>query len=101
MQFVSGDGYKAIDKMQRELRGDSSASVFDPLMNANFAIWSNALAAGGMYLMARKRIGSEYCPICESEAHGGYPAEWWISHAADEQLDKAKQMGLIKEIKPT
>lgn len=97
MQFVAGSGEKVISKMERELQGDSSTDTFDPLMAANFAIWSNAIDRGGLYLMGQKEGGSEYCPICESEAHNGPPADWWITHAADEQLEKAKALGLIRE----
>lgn len=92
--LVSKDGHVAVEKAEGQLQGDVSRDTFDPLMNANFAIWSNGLRAGGLYLMGQKDDGTHYCPICESEAHGGQPADWWINSAADEQLERARALGL-------
>jgi hypothetical protein len=94
--LVSGSGQKLCDKLQAELQqGGQTSDTFDPLMNANFAIWSNALEQGGLYLMGADENGQPYCPICESEKHGCHPAAWWITHAADEQLEKARAMKLV------
>ena len=68
---------------------------FEPLWAAHLAILSNALDMAGLYLMGAKEDGSEYCPICESEAHNGPGADWWFDHAADEQLAKARELGLM------
>jgi hypothetical protein len=97
--LISGSGQKAVAKLETELaQGAQTPETYDPLMNANFAIWSNALEAGGLYLMCGDKNGNPYCPICESEKHGGQPADWWITHAADEQLEKARAMNLLPGI---
>lgn len=94
--LISGDGHKLMDKLQSELaQGGQTVETYDPLSNANFAIWSNALERGGPYLMGQKENGEHYCPICESVEHGGPDADWWINSAADEQREKALAMGLI------
>lgn len=98
-RFVSGSGEKLATKLQAEIeQGSTSAETFDPLAAANFAIWSNALEAGGPYLLFGDEEGNPYCPVCESEKHGGYPASWWIEHAADEQLEKARAMNLLPPV---
>ena len=44
MGLVSKDGVVAVDKIKRDLNQEGTAvENFDPLMAANFAIWSNAL----------------------------------------------------------
>lgn len=98
MQFVSGSGEKVTDKIVAELGGDRGPDTFDPLMSANMAIWSNALHGGGLYLMGADEAGNQYCPLCESELHGGYEASWWISHAADDQLERARTMNLLPQL---
>lgn len=97
MPFVAKDGEIALQNVEADLNGAPEKDTFDPLMNANFAIWGNALDAGGLYLMSQKEDGTPYCPICESEAHNGYPAEWWITNAVNEQREKAKRLGLLKD----
>lgn len=93
--FVSKDGQTAIDRTVNDLHGAPATQTFDPLMAANFAIWSNALDQGGLYLMQ-----GDCCPICESEKHGGPTAEWWIANAAQEQLNKARELGLLPPDRP-
>ena len=88
-QFVSSSGKAAAEKIQLELQSEEN-KTFDPLLAANFAIWSNALEMGGLYLMT-----GDYCPICESVKHNGPPADFWINNAVNEQLEKAKRLGLV------
>lgn len=95
--LVAQSGGKAIENLQSELEEGRTKRNFDPLMAANLAIWSNALDMGGLYLMGADENGKEYCPICESEAHGGQPGEWWITNAANEQLEHAKSLGLLPD----
>jgi hypothetical protein len=97
MRFVSNNGEQAATKIEAELSGAPRAETWDPLMAANFAIWNNALEMGGGYLIFGDEDGNPYCPICEPIKHNSYPAEWWINHAADEQLDRAKELGFVKE----
>jgi hypothetical protein len=89
MRLVSGNGEVVAKKLEGQLIGQDEKDTFDPLMAANLAIFSNALKGGGLYLML-----GDYCPICESEQHGGPMAEWWINHAADDQLERARELGL-------
>lgn len=91
--LVSGSGKEAGHKLEGQLSGEPEAETFDPLMNANFGIWNNAIKAGGPYL-----IFGDYCPICESETHGGQPAEWWITNAVNDQVERAKELGLLRPV---
>lgn len=97
-KFVSNSGQQAAEKMQAQLQpGTSELEGWDPLLNANFAIWSNGLERGGLYLMGTDEQGNEYCPLCELEANTSTKAETWIKYAADEQYEKAKKLGVIQE----
>jgi hypothetical protein len=98
MKFVSNSGQVVVEKLQSELAGAPKIETWDPLMAANLAIWNNALEMGGLYLMGTDENGSEYCPICESVKNEGPAVEWWITSAADEQLGRAKELGVIKEL---
>jgi hypothetical protein len=99
-RFVSSNGQIATEKMQAQLQpGASALEGFDPLLNANFAIWSNGLDAGGLYMMGKTPEGSDYCPLCELNAHGG-SAALWIACAADEQLERARELGLVPKDLP-
>lgn len=93
--FVSTSGEAAFDKIKLDLTTDGN--TFDPLLNATFAIWNNALGLGGIYLLGVDEDGEEYCPICESMRNDGPPEDFWIKNAVDEQLQKAKHLKLIEE----
>jgi hypothetical protein len=93
-KFISGDGAKLVEKMTTELSGGGGSETFDPLANATWAIYSNALKMAGLYLMGRDENGNPYCPICESKL-GGFDENWWLDNAANEQLDKARNLGLL------
>jgi hypothetical protein len=100
MQFVAKSGEKAAKQIVQQLEGDNSNSTYDPLMAANFAIWSNALAAFGIGMMN----ADAPCPLClmddhkktctkpGCEAQGG---DDWIRFAADGQLEEARERGLV------
>lgn len=92
MHLVSNSGQVAAEKIQGQLSGQPEKETYDPLLAANFAIWSNAIEMGGLYLIGD---GNQYCPICESESHGSHNAEWWIKNAADEQLNRARELRLV------
>lgn len=97
-RFVSNDGRAAAEKIQAQLQpGESKLAGFDPLLNANFAIFSNAVDKGGVYLVFGKEDGTPYCPLCELEAHTPEKASTWIGYAADEQHQKAQALKLIPE----
>lgn len=90
MEFVAQDAKAAHERLCGELNGSPEQETFDPLMAANFAIWSNGLQIGGLYLMT-----GDFCPICESEKHNGPAAEWWITNAANGQLERARELKLL------
>jgi len=85
--LISKNGEIAGERMEIEMKGNESVESFDPLLRAHFAIINNALNMGG--------LNDDYCPICESEKHGGHPAQWWFDNAVNEQFNKAKELGLI------
>lgn len=89
-KFIAQSGTEAAKRIEGQLKGQTDATTFDPLLNANFVIMGNAVSIGGLYLMT-----GELCPMCESEAHNSHPAEWWINHAADDQLALARELKLV------
>ena len=92
-RFVSGTGAALTDRLKQDLvQPEQTKETFDPLANATWAIYTNALDAGGLYLMS-----GDLCPLCEAEAHGIEKGSW-ITLAADEQVDRARTLGLIPEV---
>ena len=114
--FVAGSGEEAVKQMKEQLEGKPEAiERFDPLMAAHWAIANNAIDV-------LKRIGQsplimmapdpEYpqleCPICclnfLSAEHDrtcsdpnckktkGQTFDGWIDRAADEALEKTKEL---------
>jgi len=87
-QFVAKDGAEA---MQRMVEGG-----FDPLMSAHNRILENALSIGGLGLMV-----GDLCPLCElinqcqCGQGDGCPFKAFTTKAADEQLEWAKEKGLL------
>ena len=97
-KFVSNSGEDAAQKLANQLEpGMGKVESYDPLMNAFISIMSNALDNGGPYLLMEDPDGNHYCPLCEAEKHSGNPgiAERWIGYASDEQLECAREYGLI------
>lgn len=101
-KFISKDGQAAVARIVSSLQGADGKDEFDPLMQANFAIWGNALQAFGIEITAEEAP----CPLCALDHHAkectdtGCSRETgadWIKFAADEQLENARQMGLIGE----
>lgn len=104
MGLVSKDGAVAVEKIKREFDNQGTAADnYDPLMAANFAIWSNAVHMGGLYLIEGDKNGNPYCPICEAVKNSPddipqHKAEWWINNAVCDQVVRAREMGLIPGI---
>jgi hypothetical protein len=100
-QFIAPDGEaataRALQQMKNAAEGEKAITIatFDPLMDANYAIWSNALRMGGNYMLGADEKGEHYCPVCEAVTHKSHDEDWWITNAADEQLNKAKELGVI------
>lgn len=96
--LVSRDGEELVRRITQPEPETAEAAGFDPLMGAYMAILTNALEHGGSYLLANNEASTDghYCAICEAEKHGGRPASWWYEHAADEQLERARELGLVQ-----
>lgn len=94
--LVSKNGEEAIKSVTNQIEGKEHH--YDPLMAGNFAIWSNALDAGGLYLMGKDENGNEYCPLCELDKHTNCDPKAsvkWITGCADEQLKICQEKGLV------
>lgn len=100
-QFVSKDGETAVKRLTSAFSNTADdADSFDPLMQANFAIWGNAMDAFGSAIVAE----GAPCPLCaldqhiaeckDTDCHRESGADW-IKFAADEQLQAAQDMGLM------
>lgn len=88
--LVSKDGKAAFDAMERQLRGQDDKRDFDPLMNANWAICSAYLRDVGLAGM----VGDK-CPLCEVEKSKPGLAANWIAGCATDQLEQARELGLV------
>lgn len=103
-QLVAADGAEALSRVEREREeGEQTATTFDPLLNACMAIYTRAIAAGGLYLMMARPDGGEYCPLCELDAHTsdeakniGRPlSEQWVEDCLDAHRKQAEKLGLV------
>jgi len=101
-KYVSKDGVAAAKTLTAAFTDGENKDAFDPLIQANFAIWGNALEAFGPDIMHEDAP----CPLCALDNHAtickdeGCPRETgmnWINFAADAQLQNAKEMGLAGE----
>src|SRR5258708_3288674 len=90
--FVSKDGEAAVKIFVATASGAEGKDVFDPLLQANLAIWGNALEAFGPEIMSE----GAPCPLCALDNHAagcndeGCPRETgmdWIGYAAEAQLE--------------
>jgi hypothetical protein len=98
--YVSKNGEAAVKTLVASAQGVEGKDAFDPLLQANFAIWGNALEAFGADIMTENAP----CPLCALDHHAttctkeGCPNETgadWIGFAADAQLENARQLGLL------
>jgi hypothetical protein len=84
----------AMETIVRMVEGDGDPKRdFDPLMEANWAIFSAALHDGGLALLAK-----ECCPLCVCEESKTGLADNWIEGASDDQLERARQLGLTAAV---
>jgi hypothetical protein len=109
--LVHKDGQSAAQAMADDLStgGAASVSTFDPLMQANFAIWSRALQTVGLALLQPGEDGQDVCPICFINQHCSCPkencADEWIPSVAQferqewERLQKEAFEGTDEEIR--
>ncbi len=97
--LVAGDGKKAHAAMVRELDGVPEPGDWDPLMSANWAIFSEALKCGGLAMMGVDEARKLRCPLCMADLGGGPgTAEEWISGCCDAQLAHARDLKLVPGI---
>jgi len=98
--FIAKDGEEAVKRLTSSLADSNALDAFDPLIMANIAIWGNALTAFGPDITKEDAP----CPLCCMDDHAknctdvGCNNETgadWIKFAADEQLENARQMGLM------
>jgi hypothetical protein len=98
--LVSRNGEEAAERAQRlsDKKRDADPKDYDPLFDTHMMIMSNALQAGGTYLMGTKEDGSEYCCLCELDAHKdqmGEGSKDWIEKATDGALQYCREKGLV------
>lgn len=88
--LVSKTGEQAHAALVDQLEGGADQRFFDPLMNANFAIFSAFLEGAGL-----AGLDLQGCPLCEV-AKSDLPNldDDWISGAADVQLHAARLFGV-------
>lgn len=100
MHLVAKNGAVAGQTIEHQLNGDQSNQNYDPLMAANFAIWTQALHSFGLEMMAPDAP----CPLCyktELESTctdpncGKQTGDMWVQFAADDQLAAARERGLV------
>jgi hypothetical protein len=87
--LVARSGEEAMASTVRQLEGQDTKADFDPLMNANWAIFGAFLHDTGI-----AGLSFEGCPLCEVQKGSGL-AEDWINGAADDQLTAARDLGLV------
>ena len=88
-------------RIQQEVAGTATAKTFDPLMAAHWGICTNALRAGGLYLLTMDETGKERCPLCElHENVGAQHVDTWITEASEESLRYCQRNGLVPVVPP-
>lgn len=84
--LVSSSSSQAVVSLANQLKGTDTAADFDPLMNATGAIYATYVADAGLDSMM-----GDKCPLCEV---GGLAGNW-INGACDDQLSRARKLGLV------
>jgi hypothetical protein len=93
LQFVNKDAISASKEVSAAFKKErDEKQPYDPLLSANFAIWTNALRAGGLYMMK-----DEYCPCCELEKNTTLKAADWINPCCDYILADFRRKGWVPE----
>lgn len=92
--FVAKNGEDALERVVSSLHDHAlGASNFDPLMGANFAIWSAFLQDVGIAGLAY-----DGCPLCAvKEQDPELDAEWIRGSVAD-QLAYARRLELVAPV---
>ncbi len=92
--LVAKTGEEAHAAIIEQLQGAENKAAFDPLMNANFAIWSAFLEDAGLAGLA-----FEGCPLCEvAKSDHPHLDDEWIRGSTNDQLEHARSLGLIAAV---
>lgn len=93
--LVSIDGEEVMEKLKDRIENgeESQRSSYDPLVDLNIMLTSEALRCGGLYLMSPEE---DFCPLCEAEKHteDSEMGQIWIDGASDAIFDYCKEKGL-------
>lgn len=90
--LVATSGEEAFAQVQDELAGTADPQRFDPLISANWAMFSTAIQFGGLEM-----LDGQHCPLCEADKHGGHAQEW-IEGCLDAQLAHARDLKLAPAV---
>ncbi len=111
-KFVARDSREAIEKTVSSLKNaerglEDGMASFEPLLNAHWAIVNNVMRFVGLELMLNNQDGTERCPLCFATSDHKAKCtkvdckienfDNWIVRAVSDQLDLAKQLGLVGE----
>jgi hypothetical protein len=101
-RFIADGGKEAVRRLVSGLEAADDAKSFEPLMGAHNAIVANAMDAVWLEVMAPNDDSSDRCPVCflKTICKCGDPTcperyEGWLTHAADDALARAKELGLV------
>jgi hypothetical protein len=94
--LVAKSGEQAVQDIADQFNG--TASPFDPLMNAHWAIAGRVTQAVGLAALG------PVCPLCivekagldQESRHGA--AQQWVESCADYQLEQARKLGLVQGV---
>jgi len=89
--LVAESGDEAAKLLIAQVEGSATKRDYDPLMDLNTMINSNAIQCGGLYLLS-----GDYCPLCEAIKHTENDEidEEWINGASDAILQYCEENGL-------
>lgn len=75
---------------------DTDPSVFEPMLSASMAYFINVFEVVGVAMLdPDPGTGKPPCPVCVRGRRVPAEAEEWLDIAANEQLEKAKKLGLV------
>src|SRR5260370_39842768 len=96
--WIAKDSHEAIERLRSELNQGSNEANFDPLMAANYLIWSRRLQMSGLEMLLPGPDGEEQCPVCCKCGQPGRPGGMagWMDGCADDVLEQAKKLWLVR-----
>lgn len=99
-RFVAPDGATAAERMKRWAAGERTEQAFDPLLLATVDIAVAAAkdvrrSADPAAPAAAAALLNRSCPLCMVRAQSAELADEWLDGCADDQLDRARALGLV------